>query len=78
MHLLQLLRSGESWNGVTAQFAEDCGVFGLRELFALLLALAGVRATRVARYLPGTTVMVEVTGSLNGPVGGLPTVGDRR
>ncbi len=35
------------------------------------------RATRVARYRPGTKVMVEVTGSLNGLVGGLPTVGER-
>ena len=38
MHLLQLLRSGESWNGDGAQFAEDFGIFGLRKLFALLLA----------------------------------------
>ncbi len=36
------------------------------------------RAMRVARYLPGTPIMVEVTGHLNGPVGGLPTVGERR
>ncbi len=36
------------------------------------------RAMRVARYLPGTSIMVEVTGDLNGPVGSLPTVGDRR
>ena len=35
------------------------------------------RATRVAKYLPGTAIWVEVTGHLNGPVGGLPTVGDR-
>jgi hypothetical protein len=35
------------------------------------------RAARVARYLPGTAIMVEVTGDLNGPVGGLATVGDR-
>ena len=35
------------------------------------------RATRVAKYLPGVTIMVEVTGNLNGPVGGLPTVGER-
>ena len=34
------------------------------------------RATRVARYMPGTTVMVEMTGLLSGPVCGLPTVGD--
>lgn len=35
------------------------------------------RATRVAKYLPGTTIVVEVTGELRGPVGGLPTVGER-
>ena len=36
------------------------------------------RATRDAKYLPGTTILVEVTGELRGPVGGLPTVGERR
>jgi hypothetical protein len=35
------------------------------------------RATRVAKFLPGTNVPVEVTGALAGPVGSLPTVGDR-
>ena|SRR5947209_4633443 len=35
------------------------------------------RATRVAKYLPGTPITVEVTGKLSAPVGGLPTVGDR-
>ena len=35
------------------------------------------RATRVAKYLPGTLVPVEVTGTLAGPVGGLPTVGEK-
>ena len=35
------------------------------------------RATRAAKYLPGTLVPVEVTGTLAGPVGGLPTVGDK-
>src|SRR5437867_1673692 len=35
------------------------------------------RATRVAKYLPGTPITVEVTGALNGPVGGLPTVGEK-
>ena len=44
---------------------------------ALVIYDGVTRATRVARYLPGTKVIVEVTGSLNGPVGGLPTVGDR-
>jgi len=35
------------------------------------------RATRVAKYLPGTMVVVEVTGHLAGPVGGLPKVGEK-
>jgi hypothetical protein len=35
------------------------------------------RATRVAKYLPGTQVTVEVTGKLKGPVGGSPTVGEK-
>src|SRR5262245_8370746 len=35
------------------------------------------RATRVAKYLPGANVPVEVTGALPIAVGGLPTVRDR-
>jgi hypothetical protein len=35
------------------------------------------RATRAAKYLPGTPITVEVTGQLTGPVGGLPTVGGK-
>jgi len=35
------------------------------------------RATRAAKYLPGTPITVEVTGELTSPVGGLPTVGDK-
>ena len=35
------------------------------------------RATRVAKYLPGTQITVEVTGELACPVDGLPTVGDQ-
>ena len=35
------------------------------------------RATRVAKYLPGTPVTVEVTGTLKGQVGRLPKVGDK-
>ena len=35
------------------------------------------RATRAAKYLPGTPITVEVTGELTGPVGGLPTVGEK-
>jgi hypothetical protein len=35
------------------------------------------RAMRVAKYLPGTPVIVEVTGMLPVSVGGLPTVRER-
>jgi hypothetical protein len=35
------------------------------------------RATRVAKYLPGTPITVEVTGQLSGPIGALPTVGEK-
>ena len=35
------------------------------------------RATRVAKYLPGTLVLVEITGTLAKPVGHLPTVGEK-
>lgn len=35
------------------------------------------RATRVAKYLPGEMILVEVTGDLNCPVGALPTVGEK-
>lgn len=35
------------------------------------------RATRIAKYLPGTQVTVEVIGTIPVPVGGLPTVRDR-
>ncbi len=35
------------------------------------------RATRAAKYLPGTPVTVEVTGTVPVAVGGLPTVRER-
>lgn len=35
------------------------------------------RASRVAKYSPGQTIMVEVTGQLASPVGHLPTVGEK-
>jgi hypothetical protein len=35
------------------------------------------RATRAAKYLPGIPITVEVTGQLKGPVGTLPTVGEK-
>ena len=35
------------------------------------------RATRVAKYVPGASIPVVVTGHLRGPVGGLPKVGEK-
>ena len=35
------------------------------------------RATRVAKFLPGQTVPVEVIGDLNSPGARFPTVGER-
>ncbi len=35
------------------------------------------RATRVAKYIPDTSVTVEVTGTIPAAVGGLPTVRER-
>lgn len=35
------------------------------------------RATRVAKFLPGQTIRVEVIDDLTTPVGHLPTVGDK-
>jgi hypothetical protein len=35
------------------------------------------RATRVAKYSPGTLVTIEVTSELRVPVGKLPTVGEK-
>ena len=43
----------------------------------LVISDGVTRAMRVAKYLAGTAIMVEVTGDLNGPVSGLPTVGER-
>ena len=34
------------------------------------------RATRMARLMPGTAIQVEVVGTVRGPVGHLPTIGD--
>lgn len=35
------------------------------------------RATRIAKYLPGSSVTVEVTGELTRSVAGLPRVGEK-
>jgi hypothetical protein len=45
---------------------------------ALVINDGVTRAMRVARYVPGATVTVEVIDELPVPVGGLPTVGDLR
>ena len=42
----------------------------------LVLSKGVTRATRAAKLAPGTPITVEVTGTLRGPVGGLPTVGE--
>jgi hypothetical protein len=43
-----------------------------------LMIVDGVtRATRVAKYLPGTLVLVEVTDDVSAVLGHLPTVRDR-
>lgn len=47
------------------------------EVTELVIYDGVTRATRAAKYLPGTPVTVEVTGELLGPVGSLPTVGDK-
>jgi len=44
---------------------------------ALVIFDGVTRATRVAKYLPGTLVPVEVTGELKIPVSGLPKVRER-
>jgi hypothetical protein len=43
---------------------------------ALVIFDGVTRATQAAKVAPGTTITVEVTGNLGGPVGGLPTVGE--
>ena len=43
----------------------------------LVIFDGATRATRVAKYLPGTLISVEVTGELKGRVGHLPTVGEK-
>jgi len=43
----------------------------------LLMLYNGVtRATRIARLAPGVSIRLEVVGTLRGPVGQQPTVGD--
>lgn len=43
---------------------------------ALMIVDRVTRATRVARFLPGATVEVEVTEEISATLGHLPTVGD--
>ena len=42
----------------------------------LMLDNGVTRATRIAKLAPGTLIRVEVVGTLRGPVGQQPTVGD--
>src|SRR5688572_27847361 len=43
----------------------------------LVIYDGGTRATRVAKYIPGTRVQVVVTGTLTSGVGALPKVGKK-
>lgn len=43
---------------------------------ALMVYNGVTRATRIAKLVPGATIRVEVVGTLRGPVGHLPTIGD--
>ncbi len=42
---------------------------------ALMVDNGVTRATRIAKLAPGTSIRVEVVGSVRGPVGQLPTIG---
>jgi len=42
----------------------------------IMIANGVTRATRVAKLLPGTPVIVEVLGTYKTPVGHFPTIGD--
>jgi hypothetical protein len=67
----QLTRHGDSTEGMPSLEVK-------RGSDGELVIFDGVtRATRVAKYLPGTLITAEVTGQLTGPVGGLPRVGDK-
>ena len=67
--------------------AADCEVRGIQHRNATPLGLSrdgrrvmiynGVtRATRIARLSPETSIRIEVVGTIKGPVGHLPTIGD--
>jgi hypothetical protein len=42
----------------------------------LMIWNGATRATRVAKFLPGTPVVVQVTGKVKNAIAGYPTVGD--
>lgn len=68
--LRQFSRFGQSMNGmpiIEVSRGSDGG---------FVINNGVTRATRVARYLPGTLVAVEVIDELPIPVSGFPTVGD--
>ncbi len=67
----QIARHGVSTAGMPRLFA-------FRGSDGALVVYDGVtRATRVAKFLPGRTVPVEVIGDIPSPGGHLPTVGER-
>ncbi len=85
LHLPGSRRDGADPVKLQRQFAKhDTSIEGMpppevkRGSDGELVIFDGVtRATRVAKYLPGTPITVEVTGQLKGPVGALPTVGEK-
>lgn len=85
LHLPSARRDGADPVKLQRQFAKHgASIEGLpppevkRGSDGKLVIFDGVtRATRVAKHLPGTPITVEVTGQLKGPVGGLPTVGEK-
>src|SRR5919201_4818875 len=85
LHLPSSRRDGADPVNLQRQLAQHgTSVDGMRPLEVKrgsdggLVIYDGVtRATRVAKYLPGTLVTVEVTGRLRGQAGRLPRVGDK-
>jgi len=43
---------------------------------ALMLYNGVTRATRIAKLNPGVSIRIEVVGTVRGPVGQLPTIGE--
>jgi len=65
----QIARFGGSFNGMPEPWAYQ-GSDG-----EIMLYNGVMRATRVARLSPGTSIRVLIVGTLRKPVGDLPTIG---